>query len=234
MQIEELYFNDYYHQYLVIEVDSLTEQLSDKITISEEDCFVVCSTYIDKEGLLKFHVLSVGNDWDHCSKGLRKKDILGIYNPEDILDCEVRLIYPTIQMTKKNLAWLEKNEPEIDSELELTRTDQRLDEVRNYFYPDIVKVGMLSNSYIKEYNMKLIQFNGPFVEGRFVAIPEEEKTIQENELCRALPYLIGDEIRLLAIFTGNHLSIEDEKAMREIIKHGHEFGIGFDVFSLKS
>ena len=234
MFIEELYFNDYYHQYLVIEADTLTEKLSDKIEVCEDDCFVVCSTHINEEGLLQFHVLSIGNDWENCKKGLRKKDILGIFQPEEIMDCEVRLIYPTVQMSKKNIAWLEKNEVEIDSELELTRIDNRLDEVRNYFYPDIVKVGIFTNSYIKEYNMKLIQFNGPFVEGRFIALPEEENEVQENELCRALPYMIGEEIRLLAIFTGNQLSIEDEVAMKEIMKQGQELGLGFDVFSLKS
>ena len=69
MFIEELYFNDYYHQYLVIEADTLTEKLSDKIEVCEDDCFVVCSTHINEEGLLQFHVLSIGNDWENCKKG---------------------------------------------------------------------------------------------------------------------------------------------------------------------
>lgn len=234
MYIEELYFTEYYHQYVVIEADTLTDRLRDVIEIDEDDCFVLCSTHINQDGFLQFHVLSVGNDWEHCQKGLRRKDILGIFDPDEIMDCEVRLLQPTLQMTKKNKAWLEKNEPEVDVELELTRNDGRLDEVRNYFYPDIVQVGILKGSHIKEYNMKLIQFNGPFVEGRFLAIPEDEKTIEENDLCRALPYLIGDQIHLLAIFTGNQLSVEDENAMKEIIKRSREFGLGFDAFHLKS
>lgn len=41
-------------------------------------------------------------------------------------------------------------------------------------------------------------------------------------------------MRLLAIFTGNYLSIKDAEVTGEIIKQRHEFGVGFDVCSLKS
>ena len=51
MLVEELKFTEYYHQFITIEVDELTELLKDNIKVEEEDCYALCSSYCNKDGL---------------------------------------------------------------------------------------------------------------------------------------------------------------------------------------
>lgn len=219
MRFTDLNFRDYYHQYLVIEADGLTEKLKPSIPIGTQDCFVLCSSYIDRSGALTFNVLSVGSSWKSCRRGLCRQFMLGSYRPEELLDLQVQLIQPDLQMASKNTSWCRQAEQWTDGELMATRQERRLDEVRDNFYPDCVRVGLLANQQIREYDMRVAGFNGPFVEGRLIG--------HGQELVRALPYDAGGSIRLLGVFVGEHLSRSQKRQLADLIHRGNEAGFGF-------
>ena len=79
MRLEEYGFRDYYHSYMILEADSLTEQLKNVLPIRDEDCFVLCSCYVAENRRLTFNVLAVGDAADHCRRGLRRRAMLGLY-----------------------------------------------------------------------------------------------------------------------------------------------------------
>ena len=101
-----------------------------------------------------------------------------------------------------------------------------LDGVRNDFYPDIVRTGILTEAGIREYDMQVDGFNGPFVEGRLL---EQTKIrgFHQGQLLRALPYKAGKGFRLLCVFAGDPLSDEDEEAMERLSREGMASGFGF-------
>ena len=59
MRLSELGFQDLYHQYFIVEGDDLTERFSGQVRIREEDCFLLCSCYIEKSsGILMFNAMT--------------------------------------------------------------------------------------------------------------------------------------------------------------------------------
>ena len=56
-------------------------------------------------------------------------------------DREVRVVKETVQMVKKNASWIEKTETR-DEDLRRLRKDERLDALRDPFYPDNVLAGV--------------------------------------------------------------------------------------------
>lgn len=234
MELIDRVFSDYYHQYIVIEADDLTESLKDQIAVHNDDCFALCSSFIDQEGALKFNVLGIGNSWQRCTRGLRRRKMLGILNADEVAEKDSRLITPDMRMLRKNTDWILEQEKYADTDLLATRNDSRLDNVRDYDYPDVVEVGILHKDRIREYGMLMTGFNGPFLEGTLAEEPMQDIGIHLNTLIRALPYQVEDTFRLLAIFTGDHLSRKDQKAMQELIKEGTASGFGFSDGIMKS
>ena len=41
MKVSELQFREYYHRYMILEADVLTDKLKDTIPVKEEDCYVL-------------------------------------------------------------------------------------------------------------------------------------------------------------------------------------------------
>ena len=72
MLLREYKFTDYYHQFVTIEVDELTDSLKDNIKVTNEDCYALCSSYCGRDGLLEFNVLAIGPSWEKCTKGYYK------------------------------------------------------------------------------------------------------------------------------------------------------------------
>ena len=234
MKLCEMSFRDYYHQYILLEADVLTEALNDTITVDEQDCFLLCSSFIADNGRLRFNVLSCGTAWDQCRKGLTRKKMLHIFEPDELKDLEARAIEPDEAMINKNEPFILKAEGNASRELLETRADELLDDVRNDFYPDVVKAGVLTQRGIREYDMKLQRFNGPFAEGILLA-DTGIQGYRKDTLLRALPYQAGskDHHRLLVVFAGP-LSREDRENMDLIIREGTALGFGFSRHVLRS
>ena len=104
MIVSEYNFTDYYHKYITIEADELTEQLNDIVKITEKDCYVLCSSYCDEEGLIHFNVLSVGQSWEHCTRGLKNKKMLGDFTIDEVY-------YKTMRVAEADRNMIEKNQP---------------------------------------------------------------------------------------------------------------------------
>ena len=47
MLFTDMNYRDYFHKFLVFEVDNLTDDLKDVLDINEDDCFILCSNYVD-------------------------------------------------------------------------------------------------------------------------------------------------------------------------------------------
>lgn len=234
MKISELGFTEYYHQFIVFEADTLTEKLKEEISIGDKDCFVLCSNHIQENGELVFDVLSVGSSWETYRKGLRRKKMLGTYAVWEVFDLEMQLVEPDASMIKKFRPYQMEEEAWADSELWFTRYDDRLDMVRDIVYPDCVQAGLLTNRGIEEYAMEMTGFNGPFLEGELLEKPHPSLHLQPGDILRTLPYQLGDHYSLLAVFAGNHLSKEEEEAMKELIRSGDAEGFGFSFPTLKN
>lgn len=234
MKIVDLNFSEYYHNYMVFEADALTDGLKDQIDITIDDCFALCSSYVNEAGVLNFQVLAVGDAWNHCLKGLRRNAMLGVFSVDDIFDCELQFIEPTMRMKEKNERWLEEKENMIDEDIRMLRYDTRLDGVRGLYHPDIVKVGILKGQYLYEYYMQIKGMKGPFIEGNFVFVPSHSKDVKENEAVRALPIFVNEGYHLVAVFIGDHISAEEEKRMEEILQEGIEDEFGITVKTLKN
>ena len=82
MKLKDRDFREYYHQFLVLEADALTEP----------DCFILVTSAVNAEGYLRFGILSIGSSWDSCRKGIRRKQILAETAPEVLRDMECRTV----------------------------------------------------------------------------------------------------------------------------------------------
>ncbi len=225
MKLSELGFREYYHQYIVLEADALTELLKENISITEHDCFVLCSGYIGRNGILAFSVLAVGEGWNYCTKGLDRPGILGIYRPEQVGSLSVKKLMPGSQAREKNEKWIHLQEEGVDHKLLETRMESRIDDLRNVYYPDIVKAGIMTTKGIREYDMRIRNFNGPFLEGILME-DTPVRNYRKGDLMRTLPYKAGEGHRLLVVFSGE-LSPNDEQSMNNLIRQGNAQGFGF-------
>ncbi|MBR2761642.1 MAG: hypothetical protein IKD66_10765 [Solobacterium sp.] len=226
MKLREMGFRDYYHNYVVLEADALTEECSKTVSVKEQDCFLLCSSYINRSGHLRFNVLSIGHHWNECRKGLGKEQMLGDFAPEQLAGMEARPVEPDDRMIEKNSAFLEENYRNVPEKLMETRANPDIDEIRDDFYPDIVQAGFVEESSIREYPMRLCRFNGPFAEG--ILLEDAGPGRLAGTVLRTLPYAEGRrrQQRLLVVFSG--MMNEEEKKMYEHLKErGTEVGFGF-------
>jgi hypothetical protein len=222
MKLREMGFRDYYHNYVVLEADALTEECSRAVTVKEQDCFILCSSFIDGDGSLRFHVLSIGQEWHDCEKGLCKEEILGEFTPEQLAGLEARTVEPTQRMIDKNSAFLAGKYQDVPSHLMETRENTLLDTIRDDFYPDVVKAGFIEEAGIREYDMRLCRFSGPFAEG---VLLEDSQEYAAGTVLRTLPYSFGSEDhRLLVVFAGA-LSSENRLMYERLKEQGARAGV---------
>ncbi len=233
MKLVEYGFTDYYHKYIIFEADDITEYTKGKIRVTEKDCYMLCSCFIDQDGLLSFNVLSIGSSYESCKKGLKKPEMLAVFGPDFVMDLECKIIEPTLEMMQKNNVYIEIMEQYADEDLMATRFDDRLDEVRDVFFPDVVAVGILTKQNFGELEMQITGINGPFLEGNLINVPEDAEGVQEGDLVRALPYYI-DCPRLIGVFVGKKLSKADQKQYKKLMKLGKEAIFGFSKPILRS
>ena len=225
MKIEEYRLNEYRHQFLTIEADDLTETLKERIEIHEDDCFALCSCYCSDDGEVMFNVLSVGPDWENCTRGLDDPEMLGFWSMQDVFGRTARLVESDEDLLKKNASFLAGVEKNVDEDLLFLRNDARLDDLRNAAYADIVLTGFLSDDEIHEYEACLSGTDGPFITG-YTA--EDVPGLPDHTPFKAMPYAVDDQVRLLALFIGDKLSVSDEEAMQKIRQLSEQLGIAYE------
>ena len=233
MFVGEYRFTEYYHKFVTIEADELTANLNCHLKITEKDCYALCSSYCDEEGFIRFNVLSIGESWEHCTRGLKNKHMLGEFGIDEVFRKEMRIAETDYEMLQKNQAFLEEKDKNVDEDVLKIRMDARLDDVRDAYYPDIVYVGMIHDLAMYEYPMTVTGIKGPFLVGTLMEEPEQAMGVHEGEPVYVLPYM-AEGIHLFALFGGSHLDDEQTKAMDRIIQETNEAGIDFNGISLKN
>ena len=234
MKVSDYFFPDYYHKYITIEADFLTEKLKKEIKVHEDDCYALCSSYLDEEGYLNFNVLSIGPSWAECTRGLKKKSMLGSFGIDEVYNLEARIAEADMDMKKKNDPFLKKMDMIFDEDLLKTRLDARLDYVRDIYFPDVVMTGLINDRSMTEYAMRITGIKGPFLAGILQQEPEEDIGVHIDDHLYVLPYVKDGEIRLFALFTGENTDAEDEDAMERIIQETAEMGLDFNGITLRS
>ncbi len=234
MKLYEIPFTDYYHQFLVIEADDLTEACRDIVDITEDDCYALCSSYCAQDGLLMFNVLAVGPSPDRCTKGLERPEMLAYFSADDVYEAEAEVIEADFSMIEKNHPFMQRMDADVDEDLQKSRWDARFDALRDLFYPDMVLAGIIVDEVLMEYDMIITGTEGPFLAGSLAEEPETDIGIHIGDRILALPYVGSDEVRLFAMFAGDRLSQDEETLRKQIMDRTNELGIGFYGVSLKS
>jgi hypothetical protein len=226
VKLNELRFREYYHQYVVLEADELTERFKKQIRIGEEDCYMLCSSFISSKGRLLFNVLSAGSTWTTCTKGLGLPEMLGVFSPCRLGGLNARRVQPSDRVRQKNLSFLRTAEKSATFNLWETRRETRLDPLRDDYYPDVMPAGILSSRGIREYPMRAQSFDGPFLVGRLLEKTGDPR-YPDGELLYTMPYPLGQGMRLLTVFHGDTLSKEDEKNRAQIKREAQDINYGF-------
>ena len=234
MRLAEMYFTDWYHKYVTIEVDDLTEQLKDSIKVHEDDCYALCSSYCNAEGFVLFNVLAIGNSWENCNRGLKSKKMLGTFSIDMVLQSEAKLAIADQDMMYKNEDFLKMMDEDIDEDVLRSRLDPRLDLLRDPFYPDVVMTGLVQGEGLEEYAMRITGVKGLFLTGKIAEETPEETGLKIGDEVFALLYLNGTEYRLFALFAGDHMNEDQKDIMNEILQETNRLGVDFNGISMKS
>lgn len=234
MKLAEMYFTDWYHKYVTIEVDDLTELLKDSITVHDDDCYALCSSYCNAEGFVLLNVLAIGKSWEKCSRGLKSKKMLGTFSIDMVLQSEARLAEPDQDMMYKNEDFLKMMDEDVDEDVLKSRLDPRLDLLRDPFYPDVVMTGLLQDGGVSEYAMRITGVKGVFLTGKMAEETPAETGVHIDDDVYALLYLNGSEYRLFALFAGNQLNEDEQDVMNRIIQETNKLGLDFNGISMKS
>ena len=226
MKVIEYRFTDYYHEYVTIEADGLTDVLKDKIDVQEEDCYGLCSCWCQEDGTIMFNVLSIGPSWEECIKGLDRDEILGNWTMEEAAQCEARLVDPSNRMIQKNVPYLEKTEVKVDEDRQVIREDGRLDDLRSPYCADLIFASFISKKEMVEYPIRVTGIEGVFVLG---TIEDSEN----HEPVKAL--LVGEEEkRLIVLAIGEELSQAEEVILDKIKEISEEFHLTYTGVQLRS
>ena len=234
MKVMEYCFTDYYHQYMTIEADALTDVCKETVQVREDDCYALCSAFVGWDGMASFRILAIGPSWEECTRGMELKEILGILTADQVMDCEARLVEPDYEMIEKNRFYLEADEKNCDDDLEETRHDSRLDDLRDPWYPDRVAVGIVSSQMLYEYAMQITGVKGPFLTGILDEEPSEEIGVHMDDQIYALPYIGDGEFSLFALFAGSEMNEVQQEAIDKIISETNRMGIDFNGVSIKN
>ncbi len=194
MKYTELKYRDYYHKYIVFEVDNLTDEVKDMVSVSQEDSFMLCYSYVDNAGELMFAVLSIGKSYDDCTKGLELEEELDIYSGMlmSIFDCKV--IKPNMKMISKAYNISKKLE-NISNELKEILEEDSLDFVRNPYFPG----NLLVQQNLNNFNIKITKIGDYIIDGVI------EDGINDG-IVRAVPYSSNGERRLITIVADKSVS----------------------------
>jgi hypothetical protein len=233
MKLLEMPFTTYYHKFVVIEADVLTERCSAVLKVKETDCYALCSSYCSKAGELCFHILSIGSDWNDCSRGLRYKKMLGEFAMHEVIDCEARVAEDQDAYLHKNDPYQEKEDDETDDGVLKCRLDARLDDIRDPYRPDAVEVGILDENSLYTYHMRITGVKGLFAVGILLETPED-KSIDAGEKIYALAYSGSTGNHLLAVFAGDKFTDDEQKVMDYLLKMSDKMGLDFNGVSIKN
>lgn len=234
MRLEEYRFTDYYHQFITIEADELTDQLKDTFDVHDDDCYALCSSYCARDGLLEFNVLSIGPDWSTCTRGLENKEMLGYFTIDQVFEKEARIVDPDFQMIAKNAPFLGEMDIGFDEDFLKTRLDPRLDLLRDAAYPDIVLAGILIDQTIQEFDVRIIGVKGPFLVTSMEDEPETDIGIHMDEPLYTLPYIYDGECHLYAMYAGDNLSSDEIQERDRLINEMNRYGITFHGIRLRN
>ncbi len=196
-------YRDYFHKILAFEVDNLTDDLKDIVDITDEDCYILCTNFIDANGELTFAVLSVGNSFDNITKGLEIDNELMTYKGIDLAFFECKIINPSIRAIAKGYNIIKKLENTNDV-LEEIRNEHALDFVRNPFFPDKLQVKYSEDT---DLNINITKIGDWLIEGK----------LDDGGLVKAIPYSSGNERKLITIVTSNDISDVEEKALEDFL-----------------
>lgn len=234
MMLQDIAFTQYYHGYVTIEGDELTSELNGLIKVTDRDCYMLCSSYVGKEGMLHFNVLSIGSTWENCTRGLHYKKMLGDFDISRVAGCEAGIVDPDEDMIHKNEPFLEQMDADTDEGILKAREDERLNGLRDLWYPDDVLVGIVTKTRITEYYMEVTGIQGPFLTGKLLEEPGIDKNIHNGDPVWSLPYMAEDGCRLYALYAGSHLNQEQKDKIRQIVEECDAQGISFSGLSLRS
>lgn len=229
--VEEFQLHEVYHSYLIVEADDLTEKLRDRIEIHEDDCYALCTGYCTAAGILQYAVLAVGSSWENCSRGLKMDEVLGFFRLDELVGRAGRTVRPEPAAEKKAVRFLSGQETETDEDVLMLRQDARLDPLRDLTFPDVVCVGILEDTQIVEYDVRLTGIDGPFVKG---ALLEEADGYERFDTVKALPYEYRGMMRLLAMFIGDDLTPQEQDTLDRIREVSDRFGVSFHGVSVRS
>jgi hypothetical protein len=129
---------------------------------------------------------------------------------------------------------MEEIDKDYDEDFLNTRFDQRLDNMRDLAYPDIVLTGIIVEQSLAEYEMRITGVKGPFLTGTLEEEPEEDIGIHMDDPLWALPYLYDGECHLYAMYAGENLSDDEMNRRDQIIQEMNRYGITFNGISLRN
>lgn len=214
MKLNEYYFSEYYHQFVTIEADVLTERFREQVEVTEEDCYALCSGFVNEEGMAAFAVLSIGPSWEHCTKGLELDAMLGILTMDEVEDKEARLVEADMDMVEKNDLFLESAEQDVDETLFDLRLNGILDSLRDVWYPDVVPAQMISCEGFETYAVELQGMQEQFVYGTVEERLDEGNTLAEGDTVWMVPASIEEEAALIIVYSGDRMTDEILEQMK--------------------
>lgn len=234
MLITDYGFTEYYRKYVTFEADDLTEKCRGKISVETDDCYALCSCWIDEEGYLMFNVLSIGPTWETCTKGLEMDEMLAQFTVEEIAECPARIVIPDFAMIRKNAPFMQEKDRDIDEDTAALREDERMDPLRDIYMPDIVEVTCFSDNTMFTCAMRLMEISGPFIVGEIVDAPDEETEVNVGEKTYTLPGIGPDGIVLIRLYGEDSIDEDEQELIAELIRTADQIGIGFDGYHMKN
>ena len=209
----DMNYRDYFHKYLVFEVDNLTDELKDIVGVSDDDCFMLCSNYVNSDGQLMFAVLSVGNSVDSCYKGLDIDEELKVYSSFDLAYYDATLINLNFRMMVKGNLVIDKYE-KTSIEQEEIRNETSLDFVRNPFFPDNLIVKYNTEDLNNDFDIKVTKIGDYIIEG---VVEASELNELNGGIVKAISYSNMGERRLITVVANDDISDEDMKILDDFL-----------------
>ncbi len=231
MKVYEYRLNAYYKGFLTIEADDLTDSLKESIQVNEDDCYALCTAYCSSEGEILFAVMSIGSTWENCVRGIENPHMLGIWDMDQVAEKEARIVEPNPEMIQKKNQYIEAFEDTQDDEIEFLRSDERLDDIRNVYYPDIVTTIVRTEEGYAECDIALTKTEGPFLIG---ILCEEIPGHDLYEEVKALPFYTDDGMHLFSLFVGEGLSKTEEELINQIQRLSENYGVSYRGNVLRS
>ncbi len=199
MRLDECGFTKIYRKYQLFEVDELTDRCQG-VEVTNDDCYMLTTTFIDDVGYLKFVVLAIGSSSDAsmCTKGLSIDSPLAIIDSEEMVDYPFEFVdVVSVEVLRK--AYKVTLPYKSTLELEEVRKIDVLDDSRNLFYPDFVTVSFLEkDNRIASYSVRVQELSARFIEGVLAEKPRKDIGFKMDELVQILPVHVYGTTQLVA------------------------------------